>query len=98
MEQGPREAVIWLAVHHKQKEAVEIFSREIAPAGTGMGKYSHHLLIVLKLLFFFLSMTSTQRLGCVQFHCTMHSKIVIFLKVFMFGVEMGPADISKMIK
>ncbi|XP_074722724.1 uncharacterized protein LOC141942737 isoform X4 [Strix uralensis] len=34
--QGPREAVIWLAVYHKQKEAVEIFSREIAPAGTGM--------------------------------------------------------------
>nr|XP_021141076.1 uncharacterized protein LOC102087742 isoform X4 [Columba livia] len=34
--QGPREAVIWLAVHHKQKEAVEIFSREIASAGTGM--------------------------------------------------------------
>ncbi|KAM6072273.1 uncharacterized protein LJ206_010464 isoform 2-T2 [Theristicus caerulescens] len=34
--QGPREAVIWLAVHHKRKEAVEIFSREIAPAGTGM--------------------------------------------------------------
>ncbi|XP_074679073.1 uncharacterized protein LOC141922892 isoform X2 [Strix aluco] len=33
---GPREAVIWLAVYHKQKEAVEIFSREIAPAGTGM--------------------------------------------------------------
>ncbi|XP_010288977.1 PREDICTED: uncharacterized protein LOC104616303, partial [Phaethon lepturus] len=33
---GPREAVIWLAVHHKRKEAVEIFSREIAPAGTGM--------------------------------------------------------------
>ncbi|XP_061229689.1 uncharacterized protein LOC133223193 isoform X3 [Neopsephotus bourkii] len=33
---GPREAVIWLAVHHKQKEAVEIFSREVAPAGTGM--------------------------------------------------------------
>ncbi|XP_074947085.1 uncharacterized protein LOC142056347 [Phalacrocorax aristotelis] len=34
--QGPREAVVWLAVHHKQKEAVEIFSREVAPAGTGM--------------------------------------------------------------
>ncbi|XP_074849248.1 uncharacterized protein LOC142012601 isoform X2 [Carettochelys insculpta] len=33
---GPREAVIWLAVHHKEKKAVEIFSREIAPAGTGM--------------------------------------------------------------
>uniref|UniRef100_U3IBA9 Uncharacterized protein n=1 Tax=Anas platyrhynchos platyrhynchos TaxID=8840 RepID=U3IBA9_ANAPP len=33
---GPREAVIWLAVHHKRKEALEIFSKEIAPAGTGM--------------------------------------------------------------
>nr|XP_033797059.1 uncharacterized protein LOC117359047 [Geotrypetes seraphini] len=33
---GPREAVVWLAVHHKQKKALEIFSREIAPAGTGM--------------------------------------------------------------
>ncbi|XP_019377225.1 PREDICTED: uncharacterized protein LOC109300836 [Gavialis gangeticus] len=33
---GPREVVIWLAVHHKQKKAVEIFSKEIAPAGTGM--------------------------------------------------------------
>ncbi|XP_048384433.1 uncharacterized protein lratb.1 isoform X2 [Stegostoma tigrinum] len=31
-----REAVIWLAVHHMQKKALEIFSREIAPAGTGM--------------------------------------------------------------
>nr|XP_023961995.1 uncharacterized protein LOC101931777 isoform X2 [Chrysemys picta bellii] len=36
IDDGPREAVIWLAVHHKQKKAVEIFSREIAPAGTGM--------------------------------------------------------------
>nr|XP_008110152.1 PREDICTED: uncharacterized protein LOC103279026 isoform X1 [Anolis carolinensis] len=33
---GPREAVVWLAVLHKEKKAVEIFSREIAPAGTGM--------------------------------------------------------------
>ncbi|XP_067847726.1 uncharacterized protein lratb.1 isoform X2 [Heptranchias perlo] len=33
---GPREAVIWLAVHHMQKKALELFSREIAPAGTGM--------------------------------------------------------------
>ncbi|XP_078090224.1 uncharacterized protein LOC144507181 [Mustelus asterias] len=32
----PREAVIWLAVHHMQKKALELFSREIAPAGTGM--------------------------------------------------------------
>ncbi|MEE6461187.1 hypothetical protein FKM82_001223 [Ascaphus truei] len=34
--QVAREAVIWLAVHHRQKKALEIFSREIAPAGTGM--------------------------------------------------------------
>ncbi|XP_063314614.1 uncharacterized protein LOC134614581 [Pelobates fuscus] len=31
-----REAVIWLAVHHREKKALEIFAREIAPAGTGM--------------------------------------------------------------
>ncbi|XP_038586676.1 uncharacterized protein lratb.1 [Micropterus salmoides] len=31
-----REAVIWMAVHHKQKKALELFAREIAPAGTGM--------------------------------------------------------------
>lgn len=35
--QGSREAVIWLAVYHKQKKALELFSREIAAAGTGMG-------------------------------------------------------------
>uniref|UniRef100_A0A3Q2WKI7 Si:ch73-132f6.5 n=1 Tax=Haplochromis burtoni TaxID=8153 RepID=A0A3Q2WKI7_HAPBU len=35
--QDSREAVIWLAVHHKQKKALEHFSREVAPAGTGMG-------------------------------------------------------------
>lgn len=99
MKQGPREAVIWLAVHHKQKEAVEIFSREIASAGTGMGKYSHHLLRILKLLFFFSpGITNTQRLSCVQFHCTVCSEIVIFLKVFIFIVEMGTTDISKIIK
>ncbi|XP_033098400.1 uncharacterized protein LOC117102277 [Anneissia japonica] len=33
---NPREIVIWLAVQHQQKKALEIFSREIAPAGTGM--------------------------------------------------------------
>ncbi|KAM7376895.1 hypothetical protein PAMA_013594 [Pampus argenteus] len=33
---GSREAVIWMAVHHKQKKALELFSREIAAAGTGM--------------------------------------------------------------
>ncbi|XP_057312521.1 uncharacterized protein LOC130654031 [Hydractinia symbiolongicarpus] len=31
-----REAVLWLAVEHEQKEALDIFAREIAPAGTGM--------------------------------------------------------------
>lgn len=35
--QDAREAVLWLAVHHKHKKALEVFSREIAPAGTGMG-------------------------------------------------------------
>ncbi|XP_063042684.1 uncharacterized protein LOC134437150 [Engraulis encrasicolus] len=31
-----REAVLWMSVHHKQKKALEMFAREIAPAGTGM--------------------------------------------------------------
>ncbi|XP_041359605.1 uncharacterized protein LOC121375943 [Gigantopelta aegis] len=34
--QDIREVVLWLAVHHKQSKALEFFSREIAPAGTGM--------------------------------------------------------------
>ncbi|XP_059211135.1 uncharacterized protein LOC131989817 [Centropristis striata] len=33
---GSREAVLWMSVHHKQKKALELFSREVAPAGTGM--------------------------------------------------------------
>ncbi|XP_008294371.1 uncharacterized protein LOC103367950 [Stegastes partitus] len=33
---GSREVVLWMAVHHKQKKALEVFSREVAPAGTGM--------------------------------------------------------------
>ncbi|CAN9509374.1 unnamed protein product [Ophioblennius macclurei] len=33
---GSREVVIWMSVQHKQKKALELFSREIAPAGTGM--------------------------------------------------------------
>uniref|UniRef100_A0A3Q2QTI0 Si:ch73-132f6.5 n=1 Tax=Fundulus heteroclitus TaxID=8078 RepID=A0A3Q2QTI0_FUNHE len=33
-----REAVIWMAVRHRQRKALEIFSREVAPAGTGMGR------------------------------------------------------------
>ena len=28
--------MMWLAVNHTQKEALEIFAREIAPGGTGM--------------------------------------------------------------
>lgn len=35
-DQGSREAVLWMAVHHKQKKALELFAREVAPAGTGM--------------------------------------------------------------
>ncbi|XP_060754577.1 uncharacterized protein lratb.1 isoform X2 [Neoarius graeffei] len=31
-----REAVLWMAVYHKQKKALVFFSREVAPAGTGM--------------------------------------------------------------
>ena len=33
---GEQEAVQWLGVQHRQKEALEIFASEIAPAGTGM--------------------------------------------------------------
>ncbi|EDO45659.1 predicted protein [Nematostella vectensis] len=36
MNAGPREAVLWLAVHHHQKQALSIFAREIASAGTSM--------------------------------------------------------------
>ncbi|XP_031554535.1 uncharacterized protein LOC116291504 [Actinia tenebrosa] len=36
MSAGPREAVLWLAVHHQQKHALNIFAREIASAGTSM--------------------------------------------------------------
>ena len=32
-----RETVLWMAVEHTQKKALEVFSREVAPAGTGMG-------------------------------------------------------------
>ena len=31
-----REAVIWMAVQHREKSAIEIWSREIASSGTGM--------------------------------------------------------------
>ena len=36
--QDPRECVLWLTVAHQQKKALELFSREVAPAGTGMGR------------------------------------------------------------
>lgn len=32
----PRECTVWIAAHHKEKRALEILAREIAPAGTGM--------------------------------------------------------------
>lgn len=34
-----REVTLWFAVSHSNKKALEIFSREIAPAGTGMGQH-----------------------------------------------------------
>ena len=30
--------MVWIAVEHSNKKALELFGREIAPAGTGMGK------------------------------------------------------------
>lgn len=33
-----REVCMWLGVRHTHKKALNIFSREIAPAGTGMGQ------------------------------------------------------------
>ena len=32
--------MMWTAVTHSQKKALEFFAREIAPAGTGMGELS----------------------------------------------------------
>ncbi|KAF6036475.1 hypothetical protein EB796_005215 [Bugula neritina] len=34
--QNNREAVLWLAAHHHDKKVLEILSKELAPAGTGM--------------------------------------------------------------
>ena len=34
-----KEVCLWLGVRHTHKKALGIFSREIAPAGTGMGNY-----------------------------------------------------------
>ena len=31
-----REVVMWIGVQHQEKAALEVFSREVAPAGTGM--------------------------------------------------------------
>ncbi|XP_037353657.1 uncharacterized protein LOC119234757 [Talpa occidentalis] len=36
LNEGPREVVLWLSVHHRQRKAVELFSKEVAPAATGM--------------------------------------------------------------
>lgn len=33
---SPREAVLWLAVHHQERKALEVFAKEVASAGTGM--------------------------------------------------------------
>ncbi len=31
-----REVVMWIGVQHQEKVALEVFAREVAPAGTGM--------------------------------------------------------------
>ena len=41
MLKNPREAVLWLAVHHQQKKALELFAMEIASAGTSMGEFEY---------------------------------------------------------
>ena len=33
-----RESVLWMSVEHTQRKALQVFSTEIAPAGTGMGE------------------------------------------------------------
>lgn len=33
-----KEVCMWLGVRHTDKKALSIFSRELAPAGTGMGE------------------------------------------------------------
>jgi len=32
----PREVISWMAVQHEEKQALDFFAREVAPAGTGM--------------------------------------------------------------
>lgn len=32
---------MWIAVHHDKKEAIALFSKEIAAAATGGGEYSN---------------------------------------------------------
>ena len=32
--------MLWLAVHHHQRKALELFAMEIASAGTSMGEYN----------------------------------------------------------
>ena len=34
---SPREVTLWMGARHQRKEPLQIFAREIAPAGTGMG-------------------------------------------------------------
>lgn len=44
MNANTREVVLWLAAQHSRKEALELFAREIAPAGTGMAPGLTHLI------------------------------------------------------
>lgn len=48
--QDIREGVLWLAVHHQQRKALEIFSMEVASAGTGMGEANLFLFVTISVL------------------------------------------------
>lgn len=45
IQQTGREAILWLAVHHQQKGALELMAQEFAPAGTGMGQSQVTMLV-----------------------------------------------------
>ena len=51
--------MLWLAVQHSQKKALEFFAREIAPAGTGMGKDMKVILVSLHDILFILISVDT---------------------------------------
>lgn len=47
---------LWIGVKHEKKEALELFTREIAPSGTGMGEQLSFSMYdtLLSILFYFI--------------------------------------------